>query len=239
MTEIKQPNSWRDQIKVHPAADLFPMMTPDELKVLGEDIKNNGIRIEVTFTKSGAGPSFLVDGRNRLDAAELVGLPVLLVQYSSWPENLFVTVGDNTRMAAFTDDPWGYVLSANVHRRHLTLEQKRDLITKVLMAQPEKSNRTIAKQTKTDHKTVGAVRERLEAGGEIPHHDVREDARGTEQPAHKPPTSKRRDAEAMSPVEHIMDLVRALTDEQRDELLTAILELEAPEDERIHHGGAG
>ena len=27
----------RDQ--VHPAADLFPMMSPDELKALGEDIK--------------------------------------------------------------------------------------------------------------------------------------------------------------------------------------------------------
>ena len=29
--------SWRDVINVHPAADLFPMMSPDELKTLGED----------------------------------------------------------------------------------------------------------------------------------------------------------------------------------------------------------
>jgi hypothetical protein len=34
--------SWRDHIKVHPAADLFPMMSDDELKALGEDIKENG-----------------------------------------------------------------------------------------------------------------------------------------------------------------------------------------------------
>ena len=36
---IKQPKSWRDQIKVHPAADILPEMTADEKKVLGEDIK--------------------------------------------------------------------------------------------------------------------------------------------------------------------------------------------------------
>ena len=41
-----------------------------------------------------------------------------------------------------------------MHRRHLTAEQKREMIAKVLKAQPEKSNRTIAKQTKVDDKTV-------------------------------------------------------------------------------------
>ena len=30
--------TWRDMLEVHPAADLFPMMAPDELKALGEDI---------------------------------------------------------------------------------------------------------------------------------------------------------------------------------------------------------
>ena len=34
-------------IKVHPAADLFPMMTPDELKALGEDIKKNGLELRL------------------------------------------------------------------------------------------------------------------------------------------------------------------------------------------------
>jgi hypothetical protein len=41
--------SWRDRIKVHPAADLFPMMAEDELDVLGRDIKENGLRQPVSL----------------------------------------------------------------------------------------------------------------------------------------------------------------------------------------------
>ena len=34
-------------------------------------------------------------------------------------------------------DPYDFVLTANLHRRHLTADQKRDLIVKVLKAKPE------------------------------------------------------------------------------------------------------
>jgi hypothetical protein len=33
MTSTKKP-SWRDHLEVHPAADQFPMMPPDEMKAL-------------------------------------------------------------------------------------------------------------------------------------------------------------------------------------------------------------
>ena len=101
------------------------------------------------------------------------------------PATHSISISDQPIIFGPEVDPYHYVLSANIHRRHLTAEQKRELIAAVLKAQPAKSNRTIAKQTKADHKTVGAVRERLEAGGEIPHHDLRQDARGTQQPAHR------------------------------------------------------
>ncbi|WP_354213976.1 MULTISPECIES: ParB/Srx family N-terminal domain-containing protein [unclassified Bradyrhizobium] len=162
------------------------MMPPEELKALGEDIKENWLRTNIAVWQADEGrPWFLLDGRNRLDAAELVGLSVKFIKQRG-----DVTVQIGNHIWAVDDvtsiDPYEWVISANVHRRHLTPEQKRDLIAKLLKAQPEKSNRTIAKETKTDHKTVGAVREKLEAAGEIPHHYVREDARGTMQPAHKP-----------------------------------------------------
>jgi hypothetical protein len=85
-------------------------------------------------------------------------------------------------------DPYDVVLSANILRRHLTPAQRRDLIAKVLTAQPSKSNRTIAKQISADHKTVSAVRDKLEARREIPHVSTVEDSKGRQQPANKPPT---------------------------------------------------
>ena len=61
--------------------------------------------------------------------------------------------GDRTRPLG---RPYAYVTSANIHRRHLTAEQKRELIAKLIEADPTKSNRQIAKTVKVDHKTVAS-----------------------------------------------------------------------------------
>jgi hypothetical protein len=88
-------------------------------------------------------------------------------------------------------DPYALALSYNVHRRHLTAEQKRDLIAKLLKAKPEASNLAIAKQVRvaTD-KTVAKVRADLEARSEIPNVEARTDAKGRKQPASKPKRAK-------------------------------------------------
>jgi hypothetical protein len=33
-SEFRPPFNWRDHLKVHPAAELFPPLLPDELKAL-------------------------------------------------------------------------------------------------------------------------------------------------------------------------------------------------------------
>jgi hypothetical protein len=53
--------SWRDILPVHPAADLFPMMTPDEITAFGEDIKNNGLKQPIVLIRTPGGDA-LLDG---------------------------------------------------------------------------------------------------------------------------------------------------------------------------------
>jgi hypothetical protein len=183
---IKQPKSWRDQIKVHPAAELLPMMPPDELKALGEDIEQNGLWTNIAVWRTDGGrPWFLVDGRNRLDGAELVGLSVEFIKKGG---DVAVKVGNH--MYAVDDltsmDPYEWVIRANVHRRHLTPEQKRDVIAKLLKAQPEKSNRQVAKAVGVSHPHVAAVRAELEKTGDVETVTTSIDTKGRKQRAHKP-----------------------------------------------------
>ena len=168
-TSKPKPKSWRDVLPIHPAADLFPMVTPDEKKALAKDIKKNGQQHRVVvFSEHGREP-VLLDGRNRLDALEMLGMLFVdesnqLVDEHGDPLDVTELSGDGF-MAI---DPYAYVFSANLHRRHLTAEQKRDVIAKWLKATPEKSNRQIAETVKVDHKTVASVRAEKEATGEIP-----------------------------------------------------------------------
>lgn len=87
----------------HPAADLFPMMDDTSLQQLAEHIRVHGLkqRIEILDEQ-------VLDGRNRLAACKLAGVK---------PQYWRVT-------ALQVGDPIEYVLSRNLHRRHLTAGQR-------------------------------------------------------------------------------------------------------------------
>jgi len=103
MTSTKPAVFWRDSLPIHPAAELFPLMPPDELRVLGEDIMKNGLRSPIVLWRADdKTPAVLLDGRNRLDAIEMApGSPV---------EVRNVVVLDHTT------DPYAFVISTNIHR---------------------------------------------------------------------------------------------------------------------------
>ena len=66
--------TWRDIVKVHPVADVFPLMSDDDLKTLAEDIKANGLSVPVTLWRDPqTGECWLLDGRNRMNGLELIG----------------------------------------------------------------------------------------------------------------------------------------------------------------------
>src|SRR5215468_6025941 len=108
--------SWRDDYNVHPAADLFPMLPEDELKKLGDDIKINGLREPIVFILSAQFGEQLLDGRNRLEAMGMVGL-------SLWDFDR-----DQYVKILSTVDPWAYVISKNLRRRHLSKAEQVDII---------------------------------------------------------------------------------------------------------------
>jgi hypothetical protein len=165
--------SWRDRLAIHPAAELFPLMSADELKELADDIKAHGLKQRIVFWAAESGTiRLLLDGRNRLAAMELAGLPTDGVQQTTLYGNQGV-------------DPVAYVISANLRRRHLTAEQRRELIAKLIKATPEKSDRQIAREAASNRTTVGQVRKDLEGAGDVSTIDTRIDTKGREQPAHK------------------------------------------------------
>ena len=149
-----RPSTWRDDLPVHPAAELFPLMGEAELRELADDVEKHGLQEKPDIYRDENGKEFLLDGRNQVDALALIGRRAEAFNYL------------NSRGDGF--DPVAYVVSKNVHRRHLTQEQRRDLIAKVLKATPEKSNLQIAKQVKADDKTVAKVRAKLESTSDIP-----------------------------------------------------------------------
>lgn len=98
--------------KVHPVADLFPMMSDDELAELADDIKAHGLINPIIIDSDGL---VLIDGRNRLRACEIAGVEPRFEHFHG-------------------NDPVSLILSLNVARRHLTKGQQ---AMAVAMAYPE------------------------------------------------------------------------------------------------------
>jgi hypothetical protein len=73
------PKPWRNVLPIHPACEAIPPILSAELKDLAEDIKENGLQVPITIDKPPNGKLSLLDGRSRLDAMELAGIPFQLV----------------------------------------------------------------------------------------------------------------------------------------------------------------
>lgn len=97
-------------IEAHPAATIFPLMGGIELAGLVDDIRAHGL-LEPIVLADGR----VLDGRNRLRACELAGVEPRFVM---WEPN------------GMTPTEW--VVSHNLHRRHLTTGQRAALALDLL-----------------------------------------------------------------------------------------------------------
>ena len=192
MTERETPinracKAWRDTLPVHPACEIIPKYTEAKLIDLGRNIKAaGGMKLPIILLVSD-GTYSLLDGRSRLDAMVHVGIKfeVKVVDGHVVIDAPEYNIPAPTEIVPDADfNAYAFVLSTNLHRRHLKNTDKRAITKKVIAAQLALSDRAVAQMVSFDHKTVKAIRQ--EAYGEIPHKDDRVEATGRKARGRKP-----------------------------------------------------
>ena len=97
------------ELKYHPYSEIFPMMTDAELAELAADIKQHGQRTPIYLLDWQ-----ILDGRNRYRACQIAGVEPKTVAYR-----------DDANALEF-------VISSNLHRRHLNESQRAMVAAKIL-----------------------------------------------------------------------------------------------------------
>lgn len=93
----------------HPAAAIFPLMGLEELESLAQDIATHGQREPIELLNG-----LVLDGRNRQAACMRAGVTPLVCELEE------------------IESPVAYVLSKNLHRRHLTPSQRAAIAVEAL-----------------------------------------------------------------------------------------------------------
>jgi hypothetical protein len=152
--------TWRDHLKIHPAADVFPLLPKAELEELAASIRKGGLQQKVVVYF----PDFLddrsavlLDGRNRLDALELLGEEVIK---DGRIDPKWIGMPPPRHRS-----PVSYVIGANIRRRHLTKKQQADLIvaaTKAAATDRAKAARSVKRDEATGQ-VAGSTKDPVKA----------------------------------------------------------------------------
>ncbi|HRX49586.1 MAG TPA: ParB N-terminal domain-containing protein [Spirochaetota bacterium] len=156
----------------------FLPISGEDRERLKKDIEKSGeIRDPVKIYYDNDGNPMILGGFNRWHIAQELGWEFV-------PCEVMSVAPKERRELAIMD---------NLARRHMTRDQKQKIVEMFLRNDPVQSDRTIAKKTGADHKTVGTVRSKLEATGEIPQLEKRAGADGRIRKANpvKPDKSKK------------------------------------------------
>ncbi len=140
---------------VHSVCELFPAMDNESYAALKSDIEAHGQAEPIVLWKKQ-----LIDGRHRLRACKELGVKPVVVDISS------------------SDDPLAYVISHNLHRRHLTESQRAMVAAKIATMKVGDNQHTkkeglqicrpsteeAAKALKVSARSVGNAKQVLEQG---------------------------------------------------------------------------
>jgi hypothetical protein len=135
------------------AYQLFPDLADDDYAALKRDIAERGVMVAVEYDDLGE----ILDGHHRVRAwTELVYEGVELEPY---PRVVREGMTEAQKRA--------HVRRLNILRRHLTQEQKRELIRDQVRETPAASDNSIGKSLGVHNETVGAVRRQMVAEGSL------------------------------------------------------------------------
>ena len=105
-------------LKFHPLANLFPLLGEDELVTLSRDIADNGLQFPIALHEG-----MILDGRNRYTACVMANVTPQFVEFEG-------------------DDPVRFVVTTNLHRRHLN-ESQRAMVAAKLANMQHGGNRKV------------------------------------------------------------------------------------------------
>lgn len=94
-----------NDLQAHPFADMFPMLSEDELTELAESIVRDGLLEKIILFDG-----LILDGRNRHAALKIAGIPMGVEHFAFF-------AGTEKEAAAFVE-------SKNINRRHLSQSQR-------------------------------------------------------------------------------------------------------------------
>jgi hypothetical protein len=155
------------ELPFHPACAEFDVMEGEEFNELVADIQRRGLRYPI-ITHKGT----IIDGRNRALACAKAGVTPRYQEFDGSDEDVV-----------------RFIISSNVHRRHLTAEQRREKLVKLLKLHPEQSDRVLAAETGFSHTTVQKARKKA-TGNRLPvGKRVGKDGKARRMPTKKPQTN--------------------------------------------------
>jgi hypothetical protein len=131
MPVTTKPGEWSDtkDYEFHPLSMRFALMEGEEFEDFADDVFRTGQKETVKLYQGK-----IIDGRNRYRACKARGIPC---RFENWNGQ---------------GEPADYVISMNLHRRHLTAEARQKLVLK--LRKDGKSIRQIAEALQT---SVGSV----------------------------------------------------------------------------------
>jgi hypothetical protein len=132
-----------DALEFHPhAVEWFDPLEGDEFEPLVDSIRRNGLLQQIVLHEGR-----ILAGCNRYRACKQAGYRLSAKDFTDLPSG---------------KDPFEFVFAENVARRHLTGEQKRKLVLRLIRKRPKDNDRKIASLVGVSNKTVWTYRKELE-----------------------------------------------------------------------------